>query len=180
MTPPKGRAWKGAGPGRTWHLLNGRREPSWGGVLSYGSRNAGSAKGGETEVLGPSRKLKKPHLEHLCLYGAEEWTCLPSSWWWLPERFHLFMLGPRPLVPGSFEVKVMVETEVLPCLDTLVVPGWHLPPLCVKGKLRPRVSLRVTERCSRVWTRIQSSVPSLAPLHPFPRQHFATSQGAGF
>lgn len=94
LIPPRGRVCEGAGH------LTGKREPSWGGVLSYGSGNAGSAKGGETEVLGPSGKLKRPLL---CPYGAEKWTCLPSSWWWLPERFHISMLGPRPLVPGSFQ-----------------------------------------------------------------------------
>lgn len=83
------------------------------------------------------------------------------------------MLGPWPLVPGSFQVRVAVGKKVS-CLGTLVVPERHLP----QGRLRSRVSHRVTEQCSRVWTRLLSSVPNLAPLNLFPRQHFAPSQGA--
>ena len=68
-------------------------------------------------------------------------------------------------------------TETLPGLGTVAVPERHPP--CIKGKLRPRVSLRVTEQCSKAWIRTQLTVPNLVALNPFPRQHFATSQGAG-
>lgn len=91
-----------------------------------------------------------------------------------PEGLYISMLGPWPLVPGSFQVRVAVGKKVS-CLGTLVVPERHLP----QGRLRSRVSHRVTEQCSRVWTRILSSVPNLAPLNLFPRQHFAPSRGAG-
>lgn len=45
-----------------------------------------------------------------------------------------------------------VGTEALSCLRTLAVLEWHPLPLCVKGKLRLRPSVRVTEQYRRAWT----------------------------
>lgn len=154
----QGRVCEGASVGQALQILTGRREAVLGWVPELWARESCSAKGGETESLGPSGRLK----------GAYHRTPLSPKWaaagGGLLRDSASLRLRPQPSVPGLFEYRREWQWEerlFLFCVPWLFQSG-------MKRKLRSGVSLGITEQGSTACTRIQSPVPSLAPCSPFP------------
>lgn len=117
----QGRVCEGASVGQALQILTGRREAVLGWVPELWARESCNAKGGKTESLGPSGRLK----------GAYHRTPLSPKWaaagGGLLRDSASLRLRPQPSVPGLSEVRerVAVGREALSGLRTLAVPEWH-------------------------------------------------------